>query len=147
LEPTKGITRMTMETSAAWRARSNKLGRGFIGGSDARIVMLADEGTSNHDACRIQHWKEKSRKAERTDPQNEPQNLNRHWHARVSGGLPLRWHVVAVCYWTIVILLGWYPWNILLMLLALPAMDFSRRDQTGLCRDGCLVDTGHHDER
>jgi hypothetical protein len=118
----------------------------FVTRSDTRIIMGADERTSNQDVCRVQLHKERGRKAEWED-WHSPQNLNRRRYSAITGGLPLRWYIVAVCYWTIVILLGPYPWNILLMLLALPAMDFSQRDQTGLCRDGCLVDTGHHDER
>ena len=35
---------MTMETSVAWKARSNELRQGFIDGSDVRIIMGADEG-------------------------------------------------------------------------------------------------------
>ncbi len=134
---------MTMETSVAWKARSNESRRRFIGGSDARIIMGADEGTSNHDGCRVQDWRET---AERANPHNPPRNLNQHWYAAITGGMPLRWYIVAVCYWTIVILLGPYPWNILLMLLALPAMDFPRRDQTARCWRECPVDTGHRDE-
>ena len=114
--------------------------RYLIGGSDARIIMGADEDTNDHVTCRsAQH--EKGRKAERPDPHNQLQNLNQHWYAAITGGLPLRWYIVAVCYWTIVILLGPYPWNILLMLLALPAMDFPRRDKTFGAGE-CPVDTG-----
>ena len=107
--------------------------------------MAADEETNDHIACRsAQRRDEKGRKAERADPQ---QNLNQQWHAAITGGMPLWWYIVAVCYWTIVILLGPYPWNVLLMLLAFPAMDLPRRDQTARCWEGCPVDTGHHDER
>jgi hypothetical protein len=97
------------------------------------IIGAVDQGTSDQSLCRVKHGKEKTRKAERA---------THHWHATVSAGMPLGWHVVAVSYWTIIILLGWYPWNILLMLLAFPAMDFSRRNQTYLCREACLVDPG-----
>jgi hypothetical protein len=126
-------------TTRSTRHASNR--RFFIGGSDARIIMGADEETSNHDSCRVQHGEEKGQKAERADRHNQPQNFNQHPYTTITGGMPLRWHTAALCYWTIVILLGWYPWNILLMLLSLPAMDFSRRDQTALCRDRCLADT------
>jgi hypothetical protein len=118
--------------------------RYLIGGSDARIIMGADEDTNDHVACRgAQH--EKGRKAERPDPHNQLQNLNQHWCGAITGRMPRRWYIVAVCYWTIVILLGTYPSNILLMLLALAAMDFLRRDQTA--RRWCPVDTGHDHER
>jgi hypothetical protein len=95
--------------------------RSFIGGSDARIIMETDEGTSDHDGCRVQHWGEK---AEQADPRNRHQNLNRHWYAAITGGMPPRWYIVVVGYGTIVILLGWYPLNILLMLLSLPHYEF-----------------------
>jgi hypothetical protein len=123
-----------METTTRSTHRSSTR-RFFIGASD---VQGADEGTSDHDACCVQHW---------ADPHNQPRKLNRHWYAAITGGMPLRGYIVAVCYWTIVILLGSYPWNILLMLLSLPAMDFPRRDQTVRCWGGCPLDTGHHDER
>jgi hypothetical protein len=143
-ESTKGTLQMTMETNAAWKARSNKLRRGFAGGSHAPIIIAADEGASDNDARRDLHWEEKGRRA---DPHNPRQNLDQHWYSVIVIGLPLLWHVVAVCYWSIVILLGWYPWNILLMLLSPPAMDSSRHDQTALCREGCPTDVGAHDER
>ena len=31
--------------------------------------------------------------------------------------MPLGWYLVAVCYATVAILLGWYPWNVLLIWL------------------------------
>jgi hypothetical protein len=105
------------ETSGATRTSSRRF---FIGGSDARIIMEADEGTNDRDACPSQHWGEKGRKVERADLYNPPQNLNQHWYVSITGGMPLRWYIVAVCCGTIVILLGWYPWGILLVLLSLP---------------------------
>ena len=107
--------------------------------------MGANEKTNGHIACRgALHRGEKGQRLERADLQ---QNLNRQQHVAITGGMPLRWYIVAVGYGTIVILLGSYPWNILLMLLSLPPMDFPRRDQMARCWGGCLVDTGHHDER
>jgi hypothetical protein len=44
------------------------------------------------------------------------EHLTRRWHEAITDGIPLRWHVVAVCYATAVILLGRYPWNFLLIL-------------------------------
>ena len=136
-----------METSAVWAARSSKSRRGFIVGSDARITIGgAKLARSDHNA-HCANEDEEDRKAERADPHNPPQNLNRHWYVAITGRIPPLWHIVAVCYWAIVILLGWYPWNILLMLLSLPAMDFPRPDQTARCWGGCPVDTRHHDDR
>ena len=34
--------------------------------------------------------------------------------------MPIGGHVVAVCYSTVAILLGWWPWNLLLLLLLFP---------------------------
>jgi hypothetical protein len=34
--------------------------------------------------------------------------------------IPIGWHVVTVCYATAVILLGWWPWNLFLLLLLFP---------------------------
>jgi hypothetical protein len=38
----------------------------------------------------------------------------------VTGRIPIAWHVVAVCYATTAIFLGWWPWNFLLLLLLFP---------------------------
>ena len=124
-----------------------KYRRFFIGGSDGRILKGAEEATRDHIPGRPRHCVEKARQAEWADPQNPTPNLNQPWYAAITGGMPLRWYIVAVCYWTIVILLGSYPWNILLMLLSLPAMDVPRRDQTDRCWPRCPVDTGYHNER
>ena len=42
---------------------------------------------------------------------------SRRWHEAITGRMPIGWHVVAVCYATAVIFLGWWPWNSLLLLL------------------------------
>jgi len=112
----------------------------FIGGSDA------DEGTSDHDARRAQHWEEKARKPERAVPQNPPQNLNRYWYAAITGGMPLRWYIVAICCGAIVILLGWYPWGILLMLLSLPRDEFPTNGSNGSVLGRVSRRHRHHDE-
>jgi hypothetical protein len=66
-----------METTTRSTHRSSTR-RFFIGASD---VQGADEGTSDHDACCVQHW---------ADPHNQPRKLNRHWYAAITGGMPLR---------------------------------------------------------
>jgi hypothetical protein len=96
----------------------------FLAVSNPRIIMGADEAT-NHDACCVQRSGEKGRMAERADQYNPPQNLNQHWYASITGGMPLGWYIVAVCCGTIVILLGLYPWGILLVLLSLPRDELS----------------------
>ena len=60
----------------------------------------------------LELWREMSRRADRDDP-TEEQNRQK----TITGRMPLGWYLVAVCYATAVILLGWYPWNFLLILL------------------------------
>ena len=45
---------------------------------------------------------------------------NRRWYQPVTGRTPIGWHVVAVCYATATIFVGWWPWNFLLLLLLFP---------------------------
>ena len=45
---------------------------------------------------------------------------NRRWYEQITGRIPVGWYVVAVCYATAAILLGWWPWNFLLLLLLFP---------------------------
>jgi hypothetical protein len=107
----------------------------FLGSSNDGIVMGGDAGTSDHDASRLQP------RVERADPHNLPQSLNRHWYGAITGGMPLRWYIVAVCCGTIVILLGWYPWGILLVLLSLPH-DESPTTRSNGSVPRCPLDTG-----
>src|SRR6516225_11087538 len=60
----------------------------------------------------LELWREISRRA---DPDNPMEEQNRQ--KTMTGRMPLGWYLVAVCYATAVILLGWYPWNFLLILL------------------------------
>ena len=39
------------------------------------------------------------------------------WYEAITGRMPVGWYIAAVCYATAVILLGWLPWNALLILL------------------------------
>jgi len=45
-----------------------------------------------------------------TDP------LNRHWYERITARMPVGRDFLALCYATTVILVGYWPWNILLIL-------------------------------
>ena len=45
---------------------------------------------------------------------------NRRWYEAITGRMPIGWHVVAVCYATAAIFLGWWPWNFFLLLLLFP---------------------------
>jgi hypothetical protein len=42
---------------------------------------------------------------------------HRRWYEVITGRMPICSYLVAVCYVTAVILLGWLPWNSLLILL------------------------------
>jgi hypothetical protein len=45
------------------------------------------------------------------------EGLNRRRYERITHRVPIGWYIVAVCYATAVILLGWRPCSILLILL------------------------------
>jgi hypothetical protein len=58
----------------------------------------------------LQLWREISRQA-------DPDNPNQRWHQTITGRMPVGWYIMAITYATAVILLGWWPWNIVLILL------------------------------
>ena len=78
----------------------------LIGGPASHIPPIETE------TILLELWREMSRRADRDGP-TEEQNRQK----TITGRMPLGWHLVAVCYATAVILLGWYPWNFLLILL------------------------------
>jgi hypothetical protein len=59
---------------------------------------------------------------EREDPSLRiaSKDPNRRPYEGITGRMPSGWYVVAVCYATAAILLGWVPWNFLLLLLLFP---------------------------
>ena len=100
------------------RIHTKKPGRRyFIGGSDARIIMGADE------SALLQLWRERCEEVEREDLSGNllaplavaTRSLDRRRYEAITGGVPLGWYIVTVCYATTVISLGWYPWNFLLV--------------------------------
>ena len=78
----------------------------LIGGPASHIPPIETE------TILLELWREMSRRADRDNP-TEEQNRQK----TITGRMPLGWYPVAVCYATAVILLGWYPWNFLLILL------------------------------
>jgi hypothetical protein len=86
----------------------------FIGGSGARIIM---GGPARAASKQAQMRAEAGRDLPLGVATKEP---NRRWYEAVTGGMPSAWHVVAVCYGTAAIFLGWAPWNFLLLLLLFP---------------------------
>ena len=83
---------------------------------DARTIMGDDE------AALLRLWRGMRPDVEREDlplgvATNEP---NRRRYEAITDRTPIAWHVVAVCYATAAIFLGWWPWNVLLLLLLFP---------------------------
>jgi hypothetical protein len=78
----------------------------LIGGPASHIPPIETE------ISLLELWREMSRLADRDNPTEE-----QNWQKTITGRMPLGWYLVAVCYATAVILLGWYPWNFLLNLL------------------------------
>jgi hypothetical protein len=102
--------------------------RYFIGGSNAWVVMGQDE------AALLRPWQEKRCEVEPEDLSGNlvvqlgatTEDLNWRWYERITGRMPLGRYIVTLCYATAVILLGWWPWNILLILPALPSRNHNR---------------------
>ena len=88
----------------------------FIGGSDARIIMT-DDG-----AAFPRLWRGIRAAVEGEDLLFGlgTKHPNRRWYQAITGGVPIGWHVAAVCYATAAFFLGWWPWNFLLLLLLFP---------------------------
>jgi hypothetical protein len=93
--------------STLWK-RPDGARRYFIGGSDARIILGDDE------AALLRLWREKRGEV-------EPEDRSANWYKTITGRMPVGRYIVALCYATAVIFLGWWPWNILLILPALPS--------------------------
>ena len=82
----------------------------LIGGSAPHIPPIETE------ASLLELWRDIGRPV---DPDNPMDEQNRRWHETITGRMPLGWYVVAILYATVAILLGWWPWNILLILVLL----------------------------
>jgi hypothetical protein len=102
--------------------------RNFIGGSDARIIMGEDE------AALLRLWREQRGEVEPDDPSGKlivqrglaTEDLNPRWYGCITGRMSPGRYIVALCYATAVILVGWWPWNVLLILPALPSRNHNR---------------------
>jgi hypothetical protein len=96
-------------TDAASKASTNRgsADRLYLIGGSAPYIPPIETETSL-----LELWRDISRRA---DPNNPMEEQNRQ--KAMTGRMPLGWYLVAVCYATAVILLGWYPWNFLLILL------------------------------
>ena len=98
-------------TGALSKASTNRVSadRLYLVGGSAPYIPPIETETSL-----LERWREVCRQA---DPDNPMEEQNRQ--KAMTGRMPLGWYLVAVCYATAVILLGWYPWNFLLILLLL----------------------------
>ena len=92
----------------------------LIGGSAPYIPPIETETSL------LELWREISRRA---DPDNPMEEQNR-WHETITGRLPLGCYIVAITYATVSILLGWWPWNILLILLLFSCSKYLRLSAT-----------------
>jgi hypothetical protein len=85
----------------------------FIGGSDGRLVM-GDLGAAVRRLWR--HIRPEAKRGE-LPLDVTTKALNRRWYRAITGRVPIGWHLAAVCCATATMLLGWWPWNFLLLLL------------------------------
>ena len=92
----------------------------LIGGPASHIPPIETETSL------LELWREISRRA---DPDNPMEEQNR-WHETITGRLPLGCYIVAITYATVTILLGWWPWNILLILLLFSCSKYLRLSAT-----------------
>jgi hypothetical protein len=91
--------------------------RHFIGGSETRFVM------GHYWTPLPRLWREKQSDVQRADlsdnlivPLCVATNPGRRWYEAITSWMPAGLYAVAVCYATAVILMGWLPWNVLLLL-------------------------------
>ena len=91
----------------------------LIGGSAPYIPPIETETSL------LEPWRDISRRADRDDP-TEEQNRQK----TIIGRMPLGWYIVAITYATLSILLGWWPWNILLILLLFSCSKYLRLSAT-----------------
>ena len=106
------ITGVTAKASTKPRPADRRY---FIGGRTRGSFMGDDE------AAFPRLWRD-MRAVEREDlPLGvATKDPNRRWYEAITGRMPIGWHVVAVCYATAAIFLGWWPWNFLLLLFLFP---------------------------
>jgi hypothetical protein len=97
--------------------------RYFIGASNARIIIRDDESAFRRP------WRGKRGEVEPEDLSGNLivqrgltiEDLNPRWYGCITGRISPCRYIVALCYATAVFLVGWWPWNVLLILPALPS--------------------------
>jgi len=109
-------------TGAISKASTNRgsAGRLYLIGGPASHIPAIETETSL-----LELWRDISRRADRDDP-TEEQNRQK----TIIGRVPLGWYIVAITYATLSILLGWWPWNILLILLLFSCSKYLRLSAT-----------------
>ena len=102
--------------------------RYFVGGPDAHISMGNDEAAffrlSRAKRCEVEPEDLSGSLVVQLGATTE--DLNRRWYEHITGRMPIGRYVAALCYATAVILLAWWPWNILLILPALASRNRNR---------------------
>lgn len=91
--------------------------RHLIGESETRFMM------EHYWTALPRLWREKQSDVHRADPSDNlmvplcvaTENLGRRWYEAITSWMPAGLYAVAVCYATAVILMGWLPWNFLLL--------------------------------
>jgi hypothetical protein len=81
------------------------------------------------EAALLRPWQEKCGEVEPADLSGNlivqlglaTDDLNGHRYECITGRMSVGRYIVAQCYATAVILVGWWPWNVLLILPALPS--------------------------
>jgi hypothetical protein len=96
------------ESKASTKRRSSADRVDLIGALNAGEAKLLQFGREKGDDAEPEHLSA-----------NSTDDLNGRWYEAITGRMPVGWYIVAVCYATAVILLGWLPWNALLILLLL----------------------------
>jgi hypothetical protein len=86
----------------------------------------------------LEFWRETTGRA---DPGNLVEAQNRRWYQTITGRIAPGWYVVAVCYATVAILLGLYPWNFLLILLLFSSSKYLHYDPLDQAHARDLVDS------
>jgi hypothetical protein len=90
---------------------------GFFAGSDARVTIDAP--------ALLRLWRDMRQEVGREDLPLDvaTKDPSRRWYEAITGQMP----IAAVCYATATMLLGWWPWNFLLLLLLFSIRNRSAR--------------------
>jgi hypothetical protein len=96
--------------------------RSFAGSSDVRIILGLNK------VLLLRFWWDIRAEVERAvlALNVATEVFNRRSYEAITGRMPIGWYLAAVGYATVAILLGWWPWNFLLLLVL-----FANRNKRG----------------